>query len=257
MSKIAHLSAEAAVSGIILVRSSATVSPDGRGTWNYWYQGTDTGIANFAVTALASGATVIPEYDGSLSSLVVSYSFDPAGAEVPIDDYSIIFDFVSVSVFALPKATNEAASYISPAQYKKDITDQVADGEELSLDTGSYPFAETLYRLLSHGVEDAQILRPIIRRTRSFSNSYATRLTVSYSNTVYTTDQLGTVWGFPSGVLARLPATPTGTDVPAGSAFAWLLEDQTSRYRIASGRWVEEQSFVFAARDTAIYPVFA
>lgn len=268
MSKTAHLATSIASGQICLVGFAPSVDPDRKGTWNYSYEGTDNGIANLADVMLAAGAKINATYGSGSARLEASFPFYPGAdpsdagtpptAEVPADRYSVKFGAVQVSLFALPKATNEADGYIAVPQYKKDITDAVNAGTALGLDSGTYPFAHVIYRLLSHGVENVNVDRPTLRRTRTYSYTFADRRVVTFDQYAYTTSRLITEFDIPTDIADILPVDPSGTgETPVSSTWGWRIADQDLEYNPTSRKWEETVVWEYAAYDTGIFTILS
>ena len=272
MSKTAHLATSIASGQVCLVNFAPNVEPDGRGTWDYSYEGTDSGIASLASGMLAAGAKVRANYDSGVATLLASFPFNPGAdpsdtttpptAEVPIDRYSVKFGGVQVSLFALPKATNEAHTYDdNSGAYKKVITDAVNEGTPLTdaaLPIGTYPFSRVIERFLSHGVDYINVDRPTLRRTRTYSYQYAERRVVTFNQYAYTTARLITEFSIPADILAILPANPSGTgETPVSSLWGWRITDQDLEYNPTSRKWEETVTWEFAAYDTGIFTILS
>lgn len=270
MSKVAHLSSSIAAGQVALVSLSKTIDPDGRGTWDYTYEGTDDGIGTLAELLRGSGAKVRPTYDGGKATLAASFAFDagrdpsdtstPPAAETPTDRYSVKFGVVQVSLFAHPYATLEAeifkaASSTTTAQYKKIITDHVNEGTALELPIGTYPFAHVIFRLLSHGVDYMAVDRPTLRRTRSYSYKYAERRVITFAQYAWTTAGLVTAFAIPDDITAILPANPSAPETPSSSQWGWRIADQDIEYNPATRKWEEVVVWEFAAYDTGLFTI--
>jgi hypothetical protein len=273
MSKKAYLAPSIATNQVCLVGFSPTVDPDGRGTWDYVYEGTSAGIASVAAIMSAAGARINASYDSGTSKLSASFPFYPGAdpsdtgalptAEVPTDRYSIRFGAAQVSLFALPKATNEAAAapgISTIAEYKKIITDHVNDGTAITdrFDIAVTPFAFVIYRLLSHGIESINVDRPTLRRHRTYSYAYAERRTITFNQYVYTTSRLLTTFSIPADVASILPVDPSGTgETPASCTWGWRISDQDLEYNPASRKFEESVVWEYAAYDTGIFTVLS
>lgn len=272
MSKTAHLATSIASGQVCLVGFTPSVDPDGRGTWNYAYEGTDSGIANLADVMLAAGAKINASYESGSAKLSASFPFypgtdpsdgTPPPTEVPTDRYSVKFGAVQVDLFALAKATNEAAAtpgISTAAEYKKIITDHVNDGTPITdrFDIAVSPFAFVLYRLLSHGVTYINVDHPTLRRTRTYSYAYAERRVVTFDQYVYTTLRLVSQFSIPADVFAILPANPSGTgETPVSSQWGWRIADQDLEYNPTSRKWEETVVWEFAAYDTGIFTILS
>ena len=265
---------------VALVNYSPSVGPDGRGVYVFTYEGTDAGVSNLADALLALGAQVRSDYTGGAASLVASFPFDPGAdpsdtaiappAEVPVDTYRITMGAQSVSLFALPKATREAKAYLelpgtgrNIAKYKKLITDAIDAGEgpppELPID--EFPFAHAIYRSLSRGVTEEQVLSPALTRTRTFSYKYNARIRVTYTQDVWTTEALARIFQPPQDIQDTLPITPetAPTDgnwgTPSNSTWGWKVTDNGLDYNVARREWSESVTWLFAAWDNDIYKI--
>ena len=266
MSKPAHLATSIAAGQVCLVNFAPSVDPDGRGVWDYTYEGTDAGISVLSSSMLRAGAKIRTNYGSGVASLAASFSYNPgvdpadagvpATVEAPVDRYSVHFGAVQVSLFALPYATYEANSYVSKSQYKKDITDAVNAGTALGISIVEYPFAHVIYRQLSHGVEFATVDRPTLRRTRTYSYAYAERRRVTFEQIAYTTSRLASQFGIPNDILAVLPFDPSGVgETPDVSAWGWRIADQDLTYNPTSRKWEESVTWEYAAYDGGLFVI--
>jgi hypothetical protein len=280
MSKVAHLSTAMASGQVALVNYSPSVGPDGRGVYVFTYEGTDSGVSNLADALLALGAQVRSDYGGGVASVVASFPFDPGAdpadtaivppAEVPVDTYRITMGEQSVSLFALPKATREAKRWAetvgdsdNKAAYKLKIQDAIDKGAALSTAMGvdEYPFAHAIYRSISRGVTEEQVLSPTLIRTRTFSYKYNVRLRISYTQDVWTTTALVRIFQPPDDIGNTLPFSPeeAPTDgnwgTPDNATWGWKVTDQGLDYNVARREWSETVTWVFKSWDNDIYKI--
>lgn len=271
MSKSAHLATSIAAGQVSLVNFAPSVDPDGRGVWDYTYEGTDAGISVLSNSMLRAGAKIRTNYGPGVASLTASFSYNPgadpadagvpATVEAPVDRYSVHFGAVQVSLFVLPYATYEAKDYsvragVTLANYKKTITDAVNQGVALDINSAQYPFAHVIYRQLSHGVEFATVDRPTLRRTRTYSYAYAERRRVTFDQIAYTTSRLASQFGIPNDILAVLPFDPSGVgETPDVSAWGWRIADQDLTYNPTSRKWEESVTWEYAAYDGGLFVI--
>jgi len=280
MSKVAHLSTAMASGQIALVNYSPSVGPDGRGVYVFTYEGTDSGVSNLADALLALGAQVRSDYTSGAASLVAAFPFDPGSnpadtaitppAEVPVETYRIAMGAQGISLFALPKATREAKLYASVysdtlniAAYKVKIQEAIDKGTSLSVSINStdYPFAHAIYRSLSRGVTEEQVLHPSLIRTKTFSYMYNARLRIDYTQDVWTTTALSRIFQIPDDVGNTLPFSPETAPVdgnwgtPDNSTWGWKLTDQGLDYDVARREWKESVTWLFGAWDNDIYKI--
>jgi len=280
MSKVAHLSTAMASGQVALVNYSPSVGPDGRGVYVFTYEGTDSGVSNLADALLALGAQVRSDYTSGAASLVAAFPFDPGSnpadtaitppAEVPVETYRIAMGAQGISLFALPKATREAKLYASVysdtlniAAYKVKIQEAIDKGTSLSVSINStdYPFAHAIYRSLSRGVTEEQVLHPSLIRTKTFSYMYNARLRIDYTQDVWTTTALSRIFQIPDDVGNTLPFSPETAPVdgnwgtPDNSTWGWKLTDQGLDYDVARREWKESVTWLFGAWDNDIYKI--
>lgn len=245
---------------LCLANVQQTNDPNASGrAWDYTYVGTESSINALASSLTSQGVRFRTASAGGEFSLTATYTGldrdqDPS-AETPTDSYGLDTEGVNVSIFAHPRATAEAASYISPAQYKKDIEDALAEGAVNPISETTYPFSATIYRALSRGQEYFELRRPILRRTRTFSARYADRADVEARQVAWRTSTLITAFALPADVSARLPADPDATDTPVGTVWVWRLTLDSSEYNIAQRQWTESKVWVFEAVDPNFYTV--
>lgn len=243
-------------SGTVLVYSRWARDPLAGVRFEQGYEGTAAGISALGLTLLASGASV--QYDQvqpGKKTLRASWGRDPSepeSAEVPVDRWELEMAPYQISLFRHPAAIAEAEVYIAPAQYRKDIQDAITEGEAYPLSTSSYPVGLQIYRLLAQGTEYWETQRPILRRQRTYSPSFATRVVLSNTSTVYLRSTIISTFTPPTDFQAQIPDDPTDTP-PSGMVWGWRLVQRSFGY-LASSRVFEEQtSWEGAYWSTSLY----
>jgi len=280
MSKVAHLSAAMATGQVALVSYSPTVGPDRRASYVYTYEGTDAGVSVLSNLLRSLGAAIKSDYADGVARVSATFTFDPGAdpanaaitppAEVPVETYRIAMGAQGISLFALPKATREAKLYagvysdtLNVVAYKVKIQEAIDKGTSLSVSLNStdYPFAQAIYRSLSRGVTEEQVLHPTLIRTKTFSYKYNVRLRVSYTQDVWTTSALSRIFEIPSDVADSLPFAPEAAPVdgnwgtPDNATWGWKLIDQGLDYDVARREWKESVTWLFGSWDNDIYKI--
>jgi len=225
-------------SGVTLTGSRPIYDQANGPVWEYSYEGTEAGIAAQAAIAQAAGARTVVDSSNPINRLVATYVRDPnasASAETPTDVYSIDWEENQVSLFSSPRAIEEAASYVSTAQYKSDIADAAQAGDAFPLDQTTYPAGFYIYSLLSQGIDTFPVSSPFLRRNRTYSLTYTgTPYRVTYGAIVYTRAALIAELGIVSPLTERIPLDPVET-LPTGFAWGWYLAQQSYSYQRERG----------------------
>lgn len=206
--------------------------------WEYTYEGTQSAIATQAGISQSAGARTVIDDSSPINRLVATYVRDPnasVGSETPTDVFSIDWEENQVSLFSSPRAIEEAAGYVSVAQYKSDIMDAAQAGDAFPLDQASYPVAFYLYNLIAQGIDTFPVSSPFLRRNRTYSLTYTgTPYRVTYGAIVYTRAALITLLGITSPLTERIPLDPEET-LPEGFVWGWYLAQQSYSYQRERG----------------------
>lgn len=236
-------------SNVTLTRAGLAFDGSSGQVWEEMWEGTASGIAAKYAEVIALGGRARKGSEGGNHTLSVTYVKDPddLSPEVPTEEWEADTETAEVDLFALAPAVVEAAGYVSVAQYRKDITDAVNDGEAFPLSEANYPVGKYLYSLLSRGVTSQPLNRPTLSRTRTFSAYYTGRNRASAVQTVWTTDALISAFSIPASVQATLPQTPSAADTPTGTVWGWKLTVDRGQFSVSTGRWNENKTWVFAA----------
>lgn len=229
--------------GYTLVSARPVVDQANGPSWEVRYVGTPAGITALATSLQSSGArTAIETRDGQ-SSLTAYWVRDPdlaAASETAFDRWSIVWEETQESHFADPAAIIEAEAY-GPA-YRNVIESAVNDGEDITLDSATYPIAHRIQRLLESKIETKPRFHPFLRRQRTYSLSYTgTPYRVNVQGIVYTRASLVSTFGIVDPLLSRIPLDPTET-LPTGFVYGWYLAQQDFQYTRERGAMKVEEN---------------
>ena len=237
--------------------------------WEFLYEGTIANLPSLAANLAAKGARVTMELKPGKSTLSALWGFDPgetpesspATTETPVERYELIYEQVQYSVFNHPKVNAEAERYGSVSEYKALIENAVKNGDPNPLDSGVYPISEILIvGFLARGIDYWDGFRPVIRRTRSFSQTYELNTTperVSATVKVWTRSALISAFSIPTAFQNRIPEDPSPTDMPlpANSVWGWRIKSFSAGYTDKERKWEESAEWDFAAWNTSLYEV--
>jgi hypothetical protein len=180
--------------------------------------------------------------------------------QIPTVKWALKTQIEDVDIFQLPRALVEMEAFaeleVQPiSKYRKLITEAVSKGNAFpsEIDGDLYPFAVSLYRMLSEGTRSFPKTRSTLYRTRIMGWDYANPVVVTEEPYVYTTAALIRDYGIPSSIANRLP-NPSNAALPSTRHYGWLLmnqdtDDEQSRYF----RQEEVISWTFAPFDIEIY----
>lgn len=240
---------------VTLTRAGLAFDGSSGQVWEEMWEGTSAGIDAKYAEVIALGGKARRTSEGVNHALSVTYARDPddISPEVPTEEWEADTETAEVDLFALAPAVNEALGYDSVAKYRKDITDAVNDGEAFPLSETEFPVGYYLYTLLARGVTSQGLNRPTLSRTRTFSAYYTGRNRATAVQTVWTTDALISAFSIPASVQATLPETPSATDTPTGTVWGWKLTVDRGQFNVATGRWNENKTWVFAAWVQGLY----
>jgi hypothetical protein len=236
-------------SNVTLTRAGLAFDGSSGQVWEEMWEGTSTGIATKYAEVIALGGKARKGSEGGNFTLAVTYARDPddVSPEVPTEEWEADTETAEVDLFALAPVVKEATDYGSITNYRKKLQDAVNDGEEYPLTATVWPVAEYVFKLLARGVTSQPLNRPTLSRSRTFSAYYTGRNRASAVQTVWTTDALITAFSIPASVQATLPETPSATDTPTGTVWGWKLTVDRGQFNVATGRWNENKTWVFAA----------
>lgn len=233
---------------VTLVGISPASDPVRGQSWAYLYTGTRTGIETLAANLALQGVRYTARHERGLSSLEAYFGADPnGGSESPIDSYSRDVDIITEDTFANPLLWPWMFSNSNPAEARKLMLDAVNEGNLASFNN---PAADAAYLALTRGKNTYSYRPPTLRRTRSFSTSYASPRTPSTIPVAYTREALIREFSIPAAIASSMiPADPT-TPLPESTRWLWMLTQDSSETSRGGLRITE--TMVWAA--DAIYP---
>lgn len=230
-------------SGVTAVSSRPIFDQANGPSWEVRYVGVPSSIQALAVSLNALGARTSIETSNGQSTLSANWVRDPdapPSAETPFDRWSILWEESQESLFSDPAAIIEAESY-GPA-YKSVIESAVRDGEDITLDVGTYPIAHRIQRLLESGIETKPTFHPFLRRMRTYSLSYpGIPQRVNVQGVVYTRASLVSTFGIVDPLLSRIPLDPI-QPLPDGFVYGWYLAQQDFQYTRERGAMKVEEN---------------
>ena len=236
------------------IESKWIIDPDIGDAIEETWQGLRNSILSLAQGFKEAGGKAIVTHQGALWRCIVTWSQTPAGdVEIPVDKYEFDTEIFETSIWNIPGATAEAASYIDQAQYRKDIEDSVNAGDAYPLNVGSFPWGYVVYKMLLRGVRAYPLKRIVLRRVRTFALQYVTRITLQANPVAYYTATLVSGFAIPAIIAAQLPANPSASFTPQGTAWAWWMRTDRSEQIPALNKVEEVKEWVFAAWETALY----
>jgi hypothetical protein len=196
-------------------------------------------------------------------------SIEDGTVETANDRYELSTDLVEEDIWNNPQvyslAVSELASYDPGTRTVTTAGDLVAlwksriefalkgndDGTAQTPTEAGFENSElALYNAVLAGATSYESERVVLRRVRSISIRYATPTTPVAIPRIYTTAQLVSTFGIPSGIAARLPMNPTYA--PLGLTWTWRKRQDTSVYTW-SGKVEEVKDWVFAPHSTVCY----
>lgn len=226
-------------------------------TFERTFDGTSADILALTATLLAQGARVSRRNSGGQNVLVAQWNRDPDGSvsdEVPADIWDDDTLTEEVDLFDVDAAVAEAATYVSAALYRKDITDAVNDGESFPLDSNSYAVGLQIYNYLARGIKSIPLNRPVLTRNRSFSATYEGRNQMEYLQRVWTSAALISEFEIPQAVQDRMPDDPSPVS-DTEYVWGWKLTVDRSSYNTATGKIQETRSWTYGKAIRAFYTV--
>lgn len=239
-----------------LIESESSFDPLNGYTLQQRWRGTEGALLTLASQFSSSGAKATVSTADGASVLVAVFggraSVGGAEGDTPQDRYSFTQETAEVSPFGVPAARSESLGYVSVAQYQKDIKDAVDAGEAYPLDVDTYPFGLAIFNHLCLGLEAVETRRPVLKRTRTMSVQHSGRMSMSVSDTVWTTAALISAFALPQVVQDRLPTTPTAI---TGFTWGWKLRVDDSDYIVGSNRIEEVKEWVFANWSSTFYTI--
>lgn len=242
-------SANFASAGNVNLAGISPVNDPVRGqSWAYFYTGTRSGIETLAANLALQGVRYTSRHERGMSSLEAYFGADPSGGvESPIDSYSRDVDIITDDIFANPLLWPWLYSNSNPAEARKLMLDAVNDGNTLAFNDAA---ADAAYLSLTRGKNTYSYRPPTLRRTRTFSVSYATRRTPSTIPVAYTRAALIREFSIPDAIAsAMIPDDPT-TPLPESTQWLWMLTQDSSDTSRGGLRITE--TMVWAA--DSIYP---
>lgn len=225
--------------GIALVSMGARNAIDGRKAWVMVYEGTQTGIDNFRAALPSTGQEISVDFvPGGKSRMTVVYGDNPAGTEIPVEDWSFEEIPTQPSIWTAPLV---APIIKTTPSKKKTIEDALASASPANPYTGD-PVLTGVFDLGLYGTTAWETHRPIIRRVRSYVGNAITRPTIPITSTVYSRASLISSFAIPSAFQPVVPVDPAWT-ASANSTWGWRLGPRRVGYNRGTGRFEEEYLF--------------
>lgn len=248
------------LAGAVRVNSEWVIDPDLGDSIEETWQGLKYQIFSLAQGFKKIGAKARVTHRGPLYQVIVTIGQTPArGVEVPVDKYEWDSEQFQVSIFNAAGPSAEALSYsvsanVPLSRYRQVIEDAVKKGTDIAVpfpSESSFPWAWSLYRRLSVGVEAYPLKRLVLRRVRTFSLDYAGRIELSATPIAYSTAALVSTFAIPNKIALQLPEYPSNADTPAYTRWGWWMRTDRSEQIPALNKVEEVREWVFAAWSTA------
>lgn len=238
----------ASAGNVTLAGISPSSDPVRGQSWAYLYTGTRSGIESLAANLALQGVRYTSRHERGLSSLEAYFGADPdGGTESPVDSYSRDVDIITDDIFANPLLWPWLYSSSNPAEARLLMLDTVEGGLPASFSNDA---ANDAYLSLTRGKNTYSYRPPTLRRTRTFSVSYATRRIPSTIPVAYTRAALIREFSIPDAIAsAMIPEDPT-TPLPERTQWLWMLTQDSSETSRGGLRITE--TMVWAA--DALYP---
>ena len=252
-----------------VARRIVSATPTGA-QWEYLYEGTKLNLPPLAVDLANKGARITMELKAGKSTLSALWGADPGenpedttgtNGEEPVDRYDIANEPVQYSIFNHPLVAKEAATYVSTAQYKADLENAAKDGAVFPLDKGNFPVAYALFNnYLTRGIDYWEGWRPVIRKTRTYSENYNQLTTpekVSPTTRVWTRAALIREFNIPESFQSRIPddPDPTASPLPPLSVWGWRMKSYNVGYTTQTFKVEESAEWDFAAWSADLYQI--
>ena len=186
---------------------------------------------------------------------------EDGGAETPLTRWTYRKELLQRSIWTMPSVIEEAEAYATAtgnrADYKKTIEGAVSDGDELSLNSATYPVAHLVYFELCRGTDSYETDYIVLSRDRIVTPDYVSKLAVGTTRVVYTTSALiassGPAYDCPADITAILPSAGSPATV-TGSTWGWRTRGNDGIYESYT-RFTERSEWVFAPWSNFLYDV--
>lgn len=232
---------------LAIVRDEAVIDPqNGKGREIEW-NGEKNAIYGVAA-GLGTSARVRITQNGPLHVLVATFQNLQDGApEVATDRWTVRTEVLEKDGFLHPAVNADMEAYnaqVGLIEYRKELEGAVSEGRALISGVAARPIAVQMVRELSRGATHFEDEYIVLRRVRTISAAYTTKMTLFGSRLIYASGQLPV----PGNVLFSLPSFPAN---PPQAQWGWRLRTQESEF---VGNKVEQQyEFVLAAWSTLYY----
>ena len=256
----AHGSPTFLAQGYIFVAENMTVDPQAGVRYEQVFEGTEAGINTLADIHAAAGAAI--RFDiakPGVKRLVSVWGRAPnipSSSEAATDRWDLSTEQKYVSVWSSPYVIAESYTYVDQPSYRKEIEAAVAAGAAFPFSTTSFPVGYQVYLMLFEGEDSWPQQLIVLRRARTFTNTYPTRMQLLVTQNVYTTARLIADFGVPTAVQSQLPLTPAAAPPPY-AIYGWRWSYQASGYTAATHKYDEQLMWEFKTWPTQLYTIIS
>lgn len=230
-----------------------------------YYEGTRTAIENVVLPALRNAGAVTKVSSGSGAKWTCEGSWSNAtgtngGTVDPSTDrWEVVTEMSQFDLRAHPAVVRIAGTEDKLNQWWKDMDDAIRNGQKYSdvVSSAGHVYdvnAQKIFNLRCRGVDSFERNQPILRRIRTISPRYTSRVAVTAAPTIYTTNKLVSTWSIPVSIQTMLPSNPVGS-IPPDTMWGWLLRNQTSTYVVARNQIEEQTDWQFTLWTTLLYNI--
>ncbi len=212
--------------------------------------GTEEGLLPLFQSCIAQGMTAhLRQINGPVFEIEVQTPTTEATTR-----YSFRKQFTELDLRGHPELIERAGSATQLAAVIKEIDRAVDAGENYDPTAdGIGGIWDDLYRSWARGVRAYPEERLVLRRTRIADVSVEPPVVPQIFPSVYTTETLIETFGIPPTYANLLPDNPAF--VPPGTAWGWLIQDESLDIVADTGRTEHTIEWVFAAWDEMLYEV--
>jgi hypothetical protein len=220
--------------------------------WQDTYRGPEASIMLLALGFQNLGLEFTWRQDRAYWLLTVRYGYEEGATETPQDTWELVSERNVMDLWAHPRiAAALSAQGDSAASTRAKIQQAVDDGKAWSTVGVTDEHLQEAYRLLLRGATGYDLKRPVLRRVRTYSARYATRIVIRAIEQIFTTSKIVAEYSIPSSVQAQLPTDPS--EIPDGTVWAWKESDTRATTIPRTNRIEETIEWTFAAWSRLLY----
>lgn len=249
-----------------LIASQPTFDPEEGWIFQEIYEGPEDSIkALMSTYALAGFRARAYPFEGPVWR--AEFSRPPGtsetGAAEITDQWEIDTEFVQESLYLNANVVDVFGSDETLSETKKIIERTLDDRGTVNDFITNYqnefnigPSADQieLFVLRMRGQQATEVERTVLRRTRSISIQNGSRVVISATPNIYTSDALIAAFTIPADIQAAMPDDPG--PAPSYTAWAWKKRRDTSVFVPQLNKRQETKDWVFSAWSTLTYNLF-